>query len=98
MHKWLCPFAILTFLLVAISGATAQTPSAASTTIFSTGFERSEGYDDQYVLIGQNGWLSFGSGGNGLVTNFFEGFGQQAFIGLTGPTNAGETFSVLSAA
>ena len=92
MHQRFCLLATWACLLMAIVSGSAQT---ASTTIFSTGFERGEGYDDQFVLVGQSGWQSFGSGGNGLVTNFFDGLGQQAFIGLTGPTNATETFSVL---
>jgi hypothetical protein len=66
----------------------------AQTTVFSTGFELSEGYDQGFTLVGQDGWVSFGSGGNGILTNFFEGEGQQAFIGFQSPTNMNDTFSV----
>jgi hypothetical protein len=55
--------------------------------LYTTGFEASEGYDGSLPLGDQRNWLIEGSGGNGLVTNFFEGFGQQGFIGYTPPTN-----------
>jgi hypothetical protein len=54
----------------------------APVVLFETGFEFEEGYNPTLTLAGQNGWVSFGTGGNGLVTNLFEGFGQQAFIGF----------------
>ncbi len=38
------------------------------------------------MLTGQGGWTNFGSGGNGIVSNFFAGFGQQAFVGFAPPT------------
>ncbi|HEX7863155.1 MAG TPA: hypothetical protein VF773_22695 [Verrucomicrobiae bacterium] len=57
---------------------------AQSTVLFSTEFERAEGYDPNSDLAGQRGWLMEGSGGNGLQ-NFFEGFGQQAYIGFQPP-------------
>ena len=56
--------------------------------LFYTGFEPSEGYttaDKELPLRGQMGWVGQGSGGTGLVDEFFEGFGQQAFIGYTPP-------------
>jgi len=53
---------------------------AAPTNLFSTQFEGSEGYNLNLNLAGQNGWNSFGSGGNGL-TNVFVGQGQQAYVG-----------------
>lgn len=69
-------------------------PAAAPEVIYRTGFEFEEGYDPQFTLAGQNGWLSFGSGGNGLVTNFFEGFGQQAYVGFAPPQNNEDLLSV----
>jgi hypothetical protein len=57
----------------------------ATTNIFSTQFEATEGYLTATNLVGQNGWLGVGSGGNGVVTNYFEGQGQQAFIGFSPP-------------
>lgn len=55
----------------------------AATTLYSTGFEASQGYDPTYELIGQQGWISdtrTDSGGNGLLTNFLGS--QAAYIGL----------------
>jgi hypothetical protein len=55
----------------------------AATTLYSTGFEASEGYNPAYELIGQKGWISDTttlSGGNGLVTNFMGS--QAAYVGL----------------
>jgi hypothetical protein len=65
-----------------------QTGAPAATVIYATGFEVEEGYsaaDELLPLRGQMGWIGEGSGGNGLVTNFFEGFGQQAFVGFAPP-------------
>ena len=95
MKTWFTLLLMLGAAFLTPAPGQAQSPTANTTVIFATGFERSEGYDDQFVLIGQNGWSHFGSGGNGLVTNFFDGLGQQAFIGLTGPTNSTDTFSLL---
>jgi hypothetical protein len=69
-------------------------PVQAATTIFSTGFEPSEGYNIDETLGGQRNWLVEGSGGNGIVTNFFEGFGQQAYIGYAPPTNTVQSTTV----
>ncbi|MCS1408494.1 MAG: hypothetical protein M2R45_01669 [Verrucomicrobia subdivision 3 bacterium] len=67
-------------------------------TIYATGFEKDEGFDLEFSLIDQDDWQAlgglisqddwrafFGDGGNGLVDNFFNGEGQQAFIGYTPP-------------
>lgn len=77
----------LTGLGVLLNGWLAGTrpAMAASTNIFSTQFETTEGYDINFELIGQAEWLGEGSGGNGLVTNFIAGQGQQAYIGFFPP-------------
>jgi hypothetical protein len=59
---------------------------AQSTVLYQTKFERAEGYDPEFDLAGQGGWLIEGTGGNGLLENFFEGEGQQAFIGFAPPS------------
>lgn len=74
---------VLLFLLP--GEGVAQGSSSTSSVIYQTGFEVSEGYYGDTPLRGQMGWEGFGSGGNGLVTDFFEGYGQQAFIGYTPP-------------
>ena len=68
--------------------ASTQASPPAPAVIYETGFEVSEGYsaaDELRPLEGQMGWEGEGSGGNGVVTNFFTGWGQQAFIGFAPP-------------
>ena len=67
------------FAIALPAGATIRT------NIFSTQFETSEGYSTATNLVDQNGWLGSGSGGNGLVTNYIAGQGQQGFIGFFPP-------------
>ncbi|MGE4182024.1 MAG: hypothetical protein AB7J34_19545, partial [Limisphaerales bacterium] len=67
---------------------------AAMRVLYETRFEKSEGYDEELTLIGQGGWVGFGSGGNGLVSDFFPGEGQNAFIGFVAPTNNGDFLNV----
>lgn len=67
---------------------------AAPQVLFYTGFEATEGYDASKNLRGQRGWLGEGSGGNGLVRDFFEGLGQQAFVGYAPPAPKDEVLSV----
>ena len=74
--------------LVATFFILALTPRCvAATAIYSTGFEASEGYNINLDLVGQNGWMSAGSGGNGLLTDVFPGRGQQAYIGYAPPAS-----------
>ncbi|GIX50077.1 MAG: hypothetical protein KatS3mg132_271 [Limisphaera sp.] len=68
---------------------------ADSTNLLFTAFERAEGYDANYTLIGQNGWLGTGTGGNGLVPDFFPGEGQQAYIGYWPPLQTNETETIV---
>jgi hypothetical protein len=58
---------------------------AQTTVLYETQFERAEGYDPNLDLGGQRGWLIDGSGGNGLLKDWFPGLGQQAYIGFTPP-------------
>jgi len=53
------------------------------TVVYQTGFEVAEGYEPAYTLAGQQGWVSQGTGGNGLFTNaaVFPSMGQQAYVG-----------------
>lgn len=69
-------------------GVPAGAAEAGSEVLFHTGFEVGEGYshaDDLVPLRGQQGWVGEGSGGNGLLWEFFEGWGQQAYIGYLEP-------------
>ncbi len=63
----------------------------ALTNLYSTHFERAEGYDTSYELAGQQGWIcdTPSLGGNGLFTN--SPGNQSAYVGLfplRPPTNS----------
>lgn len=67
------------------------TAHAQSTVLYQTSFDAAEGYDRTRDLAGQRGWLIDGTGGNGLLDEWFSGFGQQAYIGFTPPTEGAVT-------
>jgi hypothetical protein len=71
---------------IAVIAGSALMSQAQSTLLYQTKFERAEGYDPALELAGQGGWAIEGTGGNGILENFFEGEGQQAFIGFAPPT------------
>ena len=77
----------LLFPLLALAWSASPCAWAAGPVIYHTGFEVSEGYSTNADLAGQNGWVAYGSGGNGIVDRFFSLPGQQAYIGYT---NAGD--------
>lgn len=80
---------MLAGLTLAFSAAHAA--AAQPTVVFTTGFEVSEGYDPELTdLSGQGGWISAGTGGNGLINERFPGRGQQAYVGFNPPLNSGE--------
>jgi len=58
-------------------------PGHGQTILYSTGFEHEEDYLTELTLTGQNGWL--GTAADGILTNAFEGLGQQAYIGFAPP-------------
>ena len=78
------------FLALALLAIAAGFPAGAQTTVYSTGFEFEEGFRTDSDLAGQNGWT--GSSGNGIVTNFFQDFGQQAYIGYSAPAGSTNSF------
>jgi len=72
--------------------AITQAAPVVRTNLFSTGFEYLEGFNPGFVLATQNGWQDYAELNsnpvadlisNGLVTNVFEGLGQQGWIGAT---------------
>ncbi len=88
---------ILALLILAFLGpgrGGARVPAADERVLYETRFEAAEGFDPALTLVGQSGWVGFGSGGNGLITDFFAGQGQHAFIGFAAPTNAAEFLNV----
>jgi len=72
-------------LLAALAGFLTR-GLATPTNIFSTQFEFAQGYTTNLDLAGQNGWIKYGTGGNGLVPNFIAGQGQQAYVGFSPPS------------
>jgi hypothetical protein len=66
--------------------------SAAARIVFQTGFETSEGYNSELTLVGQNGWLGEGTGGNGILKD--PEFGQLAYVGAWPPTGQDDLLSV----
>ncbi len=96
IHVWFSRATIMlgfTFMLAAEYG-TAVYGNTNNGVLFSTGFEAAQGYDARYTLVGQNNWVGYGTGGNGLVTNYITGQGQQAFIGYAPPQNTNDTLNV----
>lgn len=76
------------FVLAVMVGVLWFQPSAlraASTNIYSTQFEATDGFEPGYTLAGQGGWLGSDFLGNGIVNNYLPGQGQQAFIGANPP-------------
>jgi hypothetical protein len=67
---------------------------AASTNVFFTRFEVSEGYSTTLDLVGQGPWAGEGSGGNGILSEFFPGEGQQAYVGFLPPATGDEQLVV----
>lgn len=85
----------LFIVLIAVTLGLSLRPSrAAETILYQTGFEATEGYDLDFTLAGQQQWVGDGSGGNGLVEDFFPEAGQQAFIGFAPPDQDGEFLSI----
>lgn len=78
-------------LWLALGFFAATVARAQTTVLYETQFERAEGYDPAFDLAGQRGWLIDGTGGNGLLEDFFPGFGQQAYIGFTPPASGAVT-------
>ena len=77
---------LMPWLCLAAPAAWAQGGSVTEPeVVFWTGFDAAEGYEADRPLRGQAGWLGEGSGGNGLLPDFFEGWGQQAYIGYRAP-------------
>jgi len=77
-------------VLTAIWVQARQSCVAAPTNVVFTQFEVSEGYSTNLDLVGQGPWISWGSGGNGIVPGFFPGQGQQAYVGFAPPPDAGD--------
>ena len=65
-------------------------PTPLAGVAYQTGFEPEQGFSADHELIGQAGWEGEGTGGNGIVSNYFAGQGQQAYVGYAEPLYADE--------
>lgn len=77
-HLWRWWRVVYTFFFLE-SATLAQT--AVTNVLYETGFEFEEGFAPSKPLDELNDWSAFGSGSCGLLTNFFPGRGQQAYLG-----------------
>ena len=90
------PGLVACVLILALGVACGQ--AAERRVLYETGFEVSEGYaraQAGLALWEQGmGWLAEGSGGCGLVDEFFPEYGQQAFIGFSAPAPKHDVLTV----
>ncbi len=96
--KTICWIEIATLFAIASIPARAAIPNTETNEIiYATGFEANEGFDSEYTIPGQDEWQATddGDGGSGLVNDFFEGQGQQAYIGRF-PLESDETVDSFS--
>lgn len=92
-RQWLALMLMLMPMLI-VSGFGLRAAAAEERVLYETRFESGEGFDEELTLIGQGGWVGWGTGGNGLVSGFFPGEGQHAFIGFVAPTETEEFLNV----
>jgi hypothetical protein len=76
---------VLSLVVVGLLVPAGSAP-AATTNLYFTQFEPGEGYNIDSNLVGQVNWDGDGTGGNGLVSDFIPGQGQQAYVGFAAPT------------
>ena len=84
------PVNVVTAAGTATSAVSFDVTTGPSSTLYTTGFETSEGYNNTATLAGQKGWTQAGSGGSGFLTNSAfsgAGYGEQAYIGYTAPSS-----------
>lgn len=86
---------LLGILTAALQGQVVVGSPGGSRVLYQTGFESAEGFSGTHSLSGQAGWMSFGSGGNGIVTNYFADGGQQAWMGASPPSGTDDSLSLL---
>lgn len=86
--RWTCGLALGLFCLLG------NVASGATATIYATRFETSEGFSTTAALSGQKGWTNAGAGGNGIVSNYIAGLGQQAYIGFYAPASGYSSLAV----
>ena len=85
----------LVLLICLVTTMIGQSNGKVTRLLYETSFEEEEGYSTEADLIGQNGWIGFAGGdaflemsndgSSGLLTDFLESKGQQAYIGFVKP-------------
>ena len=85
----------LALLICLVTTMIGQSNGKVTRLLYETSFEEEEGYSTEADLIGQNGWIGFAGGdaflemsndgSSGLLTDFLESKGQQAYIGFVKP-------------
>jgi hypothetical protein len=84
-----CRNLIFGTLIVSLAVLGRETSQGSVQTVFATGFEIAEGYDPEFSLVGQNGWIGTDVNGNGLVADWFAAGDQAAYAGYF-PLNPGQ--------
>lgn len=79
---------LLTLVVTVLLFVQVASTFAVTTNVYSTQFEPAQNYNTASDLIGQQGWLGSGSGGNGVLPNAIPGQGQAAYIGFDAPNPA----------
>lgn len=82
---------IRAWLIIALLAVAASSLGQAQV-IYRTGFETDEGYNVEFTLEGQGGWLAEGTGGSGLVKEAFQDLGNQAYVGFWPPLEDDEGY------
>ena len=86
--------------MVVIAGLGVAGAEAQPTVLYTTGFEKAQGFNLDLPLVNQPGWTGAGAdgrlqtNGNGIVTNFFGGQGQHAYVGFDLLSGTNDTLNV----
>lgn len=96
---WACLMLGLVVVWLGMARASGRDAAPASLplprVLFETSFEPWEGYSVDFDLTGQNGWVSEGTGGNGILEGPLEGFdGNVAYIGFSPPAKTNDFLNV----
>lgn len=87
------PCWLFIFCFVTVGLSVHRSGLAAPTNVFFTNFDTN--YSTALDLAGQNSWIKYGSGGNGIVSNFFVGQKHQGYVGFTPPESGDDSLYVL---
>ena len=66
-------------------------PSVPTNIVYATAFETADGFSPYLPLVGVAGWVSSGTANSGIKNNFFQGYGQQGYLGFGSIANPATT-------